>query len=146
MPLSLNKVMLIGNLGRDPELRYTPAGQAVANFSVATSRSYKDKKTDEWQEETEWNNITVWGDKADKAATDLRKGSKVYIEGRLKTENWADKTHPEIKHYKTSVIADNYINLDPRGQQQGGEFVAPGGGFQSATASGPVDDLGDLPF
>lgn len=130
-------------------MRYTASSQPVANFSVATSRSWKNKSTDEWEEETEWHDVTVWGDKAEKAANELRRGSKVYVEGRLKTESWQDKKYPEIKHSKKSIVADTFISLDPRSSQPAGEFVAPEGGFGATEAPArktQYSDIDDLPF
>ena len=89
--MSLNKCMIIGNLGRDPEMRYTPSGQAVTQFTVATNRNYRDQNQ-EWQKETEWFRVVVWGQQAERAAENLRKGHKVYIEGRIQTRQWEDQT------------------------------------------------------
>lgn len=145
---SLNKVQLIGNLGRDPEMRYSTNGQAQTKVSVATSRSYK--KNEEWVEETEWHNIVIWGEKGERFAEQLRKGSKVYLEGSLKTTNWDDKTHEGVKHYKTEVVVDRFINLSGKGDLNEGSFEAPSGGFGGGSAprstSARPGDLDDLPF
>ena len=96
--MSLNKCMIIGNLGRDPEMRYTPSGQAVTQFTVATNRRWRDQQG-EWQEETEWFRVVVWGQQAERAAERLRKGNKVYVEGRIQTRQWEDQTRPEALHH-----------------------------------------------
>ena len=101
--MSLNKCMIIGNLGRDPEMRYTPGGQAVTQFSVATNRNYRDQQG-EWQSETEWFRVVVWGDRGERAAEYLRKGHKVYVEGRIQTRQWEDQSGN--KRYTTELIAD----------------------------------------
>ena len=137
MAYSLNKVMLIGNLGRDAEMRYTPNGSPVTNFSIATSYSRKNKQTDQWEEETEWHNITVWGDKAERAAEFLRRGNKVYIEGRLRTSKKEIEGQPGKFSYYTEVVADQFIPLTPRGEAvagysgDAGGYVAPAAGFGS---------------
>lgn len=109
---SLNKVMLIGSLGKDPEVRYTAAGQAVAGFSMATSEKYKDK-AGEWVERTEWHNITVWGKLAELAGEYLTKGKSVFIEGRLQTRKWQDKDGND--RYTTEIVADKMQFLSPKG-------------------------------
>lgn len=131
MAQSLNKVQLIGNLGRDPEMRYTPNGQSVTNFSVATSRSWKDKQTDEWKEETEWSNITIWGQAGERAAEQLRKGNKVYVEGRLKTTKKEIEGQPGKNSYFYEIVADHFINLTPKAERDG-EY---GGSFDAAPAT-----------
>jgi single-strand DNA-binding protein len=101
--MSLNKAMIIGNLGRDPEMRYTPNGQAVTQFTVAVNRNYKDA-SGEWKEETEWFRVVAWGPLAERTAEYLRKGRKVYVEGRLQTRTWEDQDGQ--KHYTTELIAN----------------------------------------
>ena len=141
----LNKVMLIGNLGRDPEVRSTPSGQAVTTFSVATSRKWKNRDGQQ-QDETEWYNVEAWGRLAEICGQYLQKGSKVYIEGRGKTDTWDDKETGQ-KRYKFKVVAQEMKMLDSRGSggfdsgQSGG-----GGDFSPAPpqAAGPDDD--DIPF
>ena len=108
----LNKVMLIGNLGRDPETRYTQAGSAVARFSIATSDSWRDRNTQEMQERTEWHNVVCFGRLAEIAGEYLRKGSKVYIEGALRTSSWEQDG---ATRYRTEVIAREMQMLDSRG-------------------------------
>jgi single-strand DNA-binding protein len=106
---SLNKVMLIGNLGADPELRFTPGGVPVANFSVATTESWLDKKGDR-QERTEWHRVVLWRRLAEVAGQYLKKGHKVYIEGKLQTRSWEDAKGQ--KHYMTEVVGNNLHMLD----------------------------------
>lgn len=110
MAMNLNKVLIIGNLTRDPEARTTTGGQNVASFSVATSRRWKDKATGEPKEQTEFHNLVAWGRLAEIVSQYLHKGSKVYVEGRLQTRSWEDQTG--TKKYRTEVIAENLIMLD----------------------------------
>ena len=142
MSRSLNKVMLIGNLGRDPELRYTAGGTPVADFSVATTERWKGSDG-EFQEHTEWHNIVVWRRLAEVAGEYLRKGSRVYVEGKIRTRSWDGQDGQ--KRYKTEVMADTFIMLDAResgGGGGGGRGAAPaGGGFEPDEIS---DD--DIPF
>ena len=127
MARGINKVILIGNLGQDPEVRYMPQGGAVANLSIATSESWKDKATGEMKEQTEWHRVVIYQRLAEIAGEYLRKGSKVYIEGKLKTRKWQDKDG--VERYTTEIIANELQMLDGRGdgQQQGGGM---GGGQQ----------------
>lgn len=113
MARSLNKVMIIGRVGRDPEMKFTPGGEAVANFSVATSRSWLDQSTNERREVTEWHNIVAWRRLAETCKEFLTKGRLVYIEGRLETRSWDDRETGK-KMYRTEVIADEMNILDPR--------------------------------
>tara|TARA_B100000927_G_scaffold278212_1_gene260670 strand:- start:25 stop:465 length:441 start_codon:yes stop_codon:yes gene_type:complete len=106
---SVNKVILIGNLGKDPEVRHLENGASVANFSIATSENYKDRKTGEKVSQTEWHNIVVWRGLAEIAEKYLKKGDKIYIEGKLKTRNWMDQEGKN--RYTTEVIADNMTML-----------------------------------
>lgn len=122
---NLNKVLLIGRLGKDPELRYTKDGGAVANFSIATSEYWKDKGGNK-QEKTEWHNIVVWGKQADFAEKYLKKGSLVYLEGRLQTRDWTDKEN--VKRYTTEIVAHDIKFMEKRGE---GEAPATGGQQQS---------------
>src|SRR6185436_4998235 len=125
--MSLNKAMIIGNLGRDPEMRYTPSGQAVTQFTVAVNRNYKDHEGN-WQEETEWFRVVAWGPLAERTAEYLRKGRKVYVEGRLQTRQWEGQDGQ--KRYTTELIASTVTPLDPRprdGEQPGDPSGFPGG-------------------
>ncbi len=146
----INKVILVGNLGRDPEVRSTPSGQPVASFSVATTRRWKDREGNK-QEQTEWHNIVCWGRQAEIAGQYLTKGRQVYIEGRLQTRSWDDKQSGE-KKYRTEVICDNFQMLGSRsdsgggqgGNKGGSQGASQGGGQAAPKASDPVDD--DIPF
>jgi|tagenome__1003787_1003787.scaffolds.fasta_scaffold20889365_4 single-strand DNA-binding protein len=122
--MSLNKAMIIGNLGRDPEMRYTPSGQAVTQFTVAVNRNYKDSNGD-WQEETEWFRVVAWAALAERTAEYLRKGRKVYVEGRLQTRSWEDQNGQ--KRYTTELIANTVTPLDPRPRDEGDPGPGPGG-------------------
>jgi single-strand DNA-binding protein len=108
---SLNKVQIIGNLGNDPETKFTQSGTAVTNISVATTRKFKDRD-DQVQEETEWHRVTFWGKLAEIAGEYLRKGASVYVEGRLKTEKWTDQNG--VDRYTTKIIADEMVMLGGR--------------------------------
>jgi len=110
---SVNKVILVGNLGKDPEIRYTPSGLAVANISIATSETWKDKTTGENQEKTEWHRIVLYQRLAEIAGEYLRKGAKIYLEGRLQTRKWQDKTTGQDR-YTTEIIADSLQMLDSK--------------------------------
>jgi single-strand DNA-binding protein len=153
MAQSVNRATILGNVGRDPEMRYTSNGQAITQFSVATSRSFK--RNDEWQEETDWHAIVVFGERAERAAEHVRKGKQVYIEGRIQTRSWDDDETGK-KRYKTEIVADKVFVLGRREDQDSSssEFVAPVEGFgpPEAVASTPsasprrVDDYDDLPF
>jgi single-strand DNA-binding protein len=146
----LNKVMLIGNLGRDPEVRSTPSGQPVASFTLATNRRWKDKSGAR-QEQTEWHNIVVWGRQAEIAGQYLTKGKQIYVEGRLQTRSWEDKQSGE-KRYRTEIVCDNFQMLGTRG---GGDFepahgAQPGPSEPHYEESGPSYGSGaeddDIPF
>ena len=113
---SVNKVLLIGNLGRDAETKFTPSGAAVTRFSVATKRSWKDQATNEFKEETNWTNVTLW--RAEKLANFLTKGKQVYVEGRLQTRSYDDKDGKKV--YTTDVVADEVILLGGRGEGEDG--------------------------
>ena len=124
MSRGVNKVILVGNLGRDPETRYTQNGSAVTQFSIATSDSWRDKSTGEQQDRTEWHNIVCFARLAEIAGEYLKKGSKVYIEGSLRTSNWEQEGQ---KRYRTEVMARELQMLDSRanGGGQAGEFSEP---------------------
>jgi single-strand DNA-binding protein len=150
---SVNKVILIGNLGKDPEVKYTPQGTPVAKFSLATNERYKDKDGN-WQDRTEWHNIVVWQRLAEIAGEYLKKGGKVYIEGRLQTHSWDDKQSGQ-KKYMTEVVANDLVLLGGRGEgagaaESGGQRAAAGNNFDQRTPeepapSGPITDE-DIPF
>jgi len=113
MAASLNSAQVIGNLTRDPEVRQTPNGQTVATIGIATNRKWTNKQTNEKQEEVEFHNIVVWGKLAEICQQYLKKGAKVYFQGRIKTRNWEDPDGK--KNYRTEIIAENMIMLDSRG-------------------------------
>ncbi|PYY13379.1 MAG: single-stranded DNA-binding protein [Acidobacteria bacterium] len=114
MAKSVNKVILVGNLGKDPEIKYTSTGTPVAKFSLATNEGYKDK-SGQWQDRTEWHNIVAWQRLAEIVGEYVKKGSKVYIEGRLQTSSWDDKETGQ-KKYKTEIIANELVLLGGRGE------------------------------
>jgi single-strand DNA-binding protein len=118
---SINKVILIGNLGRDPEVRYTPNGSAICNISVATTRNWKDKTSGDKVEETEWHRVVFYDRLAEVAGEYLKKGRPVYVEGRLKTRKWQDKEGKDV--YTTEVIADNMQLLGGREGMGGGDAM-----------------------
>jgi single-strand DNA-binding protein len=131
---SVNKVILVGRLGKDPVTRYMPNGEAVANFSIATSETWKDKTSGEKQEKTEWHNIAAYRKLAEICGEYLKKGSQVYIEGKLQTRKWTDKEG--VERYTTDVIADQMTMLGSR-QGMGGGDADSGGDYQrSAPPSG----------
>jgi single-strand DNA-binding protein len=119
MARGINKVILIGNLGRDPETRYTQGGSAVTNLRVATAESWKDRQTGEQQERTEWHSVVCFARLGEIAGEYLRKGSKVYIEGRLQTRKWQDKDGND--RYSTEIVANEMQMLDSRGGGEPGE-------------------------
>ena len=121
---SVNKVILVGNLGRDPEVRYSPEGAAICNVSIATTSQWKDRNSGERREETEWHRVVMYNRLAEIAGEYLRKGRSVYIEGRLKTRKWTDKEN--IERYTTEIVADQMQMLG--GRDSGGEGGGYGGG------------------
>ena len=146
--------MLIGNLGKDAETRFTPNGTAVTNFTVATSRRWKDQQSDEWKEATDWHDIVLW--RSENISQYLQKGKQVFIEGRLQTRSWEDQNGN--KRYRTEVVADNLILLRGGGAASGGsdEYSQqgpsrpPAADVDTRNADGPDDDQGitddDVPF
>ncbi|MEM7003909.1 MAG: single-stranded DNA-binding protein [Pseudomonadota bacterium] len=150
MARGINKVILIGNLGRDPETRYAQNGSAVTNFSVATSESWRDRASGEQQDRTEWHNVVCFARLAEIAGEYLRKGSKVYIEGSLRTSSWEQEGQ---KRYRTEIMARELQMLDSRGgagggmgggMSAGGEYPEAGGApnYNSAPQGGPPMDNG----
>ncbi len=143
----INKAILIGRLGRDPEVRYTQGGRAVANFSIATSREWKDKETGEKREETDWHNIVAWGRLGEICGEYLSKGKQVYIEGRLQTRSWEKDG---IKRYTTEIVANDVQFLGGRNEgayQSGGGYQGSGnqgGGYDEG--SPPDSSMDDIPF
>jgi len=128
MARGVNKVIIVGNLGNDPETKYMPSGSAVTNLSVATNESWKDKQTGEQKDRTEWHRVAMFGRLAEIAAEYLRKGSQIYIEGKLRTRKWQDQQGND--RYSTEVIADEM-------QMLGGRGGAPGMGAGGPSPSGP---------
>jgi len=137
MAKSVNKVILIGNLGKDPEVKYTPSGTPVAKFSLATNERYKDKGG-EWQDRTEWHNIVAWQRLAEIVGEYVKKGSKIYIEGRLTTSSWEDKQSGE-KKYRTEIVAQDLVLLSGRGEGEGG---GEGGGRFQRSGAGASNSSG----
>lgn len=150
----VNKVILVGNVGNDPEVRYMPNGNAVANVSIATSETWKDKNTGDQQEKTEWHRVVFFNRLAEIVEQYVKKGSKLYIEGRLQTRSW---DQDGVKRYTTEIVANEMQMLDSRGAGQDSNFGqgAPaqqpsqpqgggGGGQQSAPSFDNFDD--DIPF
>ncbi len=123
---SVNKVILIGNLGRDPEVRYAPSGSAICNVTLATSRQWKDKNSGDKQEETEWHRVVFYDRLAEIAGEYLKKGRPVYVEGRLKTRKWTDKDG--VEKYTTEIVADQMQLLGSREGMGGGDEGGGGGG------------------
>ncbi|KAB2924909.1 MAG: single-stranded DNA-binding protein [Bacteroidetes bacterium] len=140
MSRSLNKVQLIGNLGKDPELKYTPSGVAVATFSVATSESWKDQEGNQ-QEKTEWHNVVAWRKLAEIVGEYLKKGKKVYIEGKLQTRSYEKDG---VKRYMTEIVADQMIMLDSGGGSGRGSAGSSMSEPSHTSSDAPKDD--DLPF
>lgn len=157
--MSLNRVQLIGNLTRDPEMKQIPGGQVVTSFGVATNFTWT-SKTGEKQNKTEFHNIVVWGKLAEICGQYLRKGSKAYVEGRLQTREWEGEDG--VKRYRTEIIADNMIMLDRKGGDGSGDFGAEReargiakktdndfGGMEAGGSSGGSEEevkIDDLPF
>jgi single-strand DNA-binding protein len=133
----VNKVILIGNLGKDPEVRYTSGGQGVANLRIATSRSWTDKASGQRKEETEWHDVEVWGKQAEQCGEYLAKGRQVFIEGRLKTDKWQDKTSGQ-ERTRVKVVAEN-VRFLGGGARGAGAGAAGAGG---AARGGPPDEMG----
>src|SRR5207244_10003887 len=147
----VNKVILVGNLGRDPEVRYTPGGQAVANFTIATNEAWTDKSGQK-QERTEWHRIVAWGKQAELCGEYLTKGRQVYVEGRLQTREWTNKEG--AKQYTTEIVANQVVFLSGgergqgRGASRGGgapeEFGSPPPGTDEGASAKAAED--DIPF
>jgi single-strand DNA-binding protein len=158
--MALCKAMIIGNLGADPEMRYTPNGRPVTQFNVAVNQSTKNQQTGEWVEETDWFRVSVWGDRAERTAESLRKGNKVFVEGRFKTREFEGRDGKA--RTSLEITADSVVNLEKRPREDSeGQFAAPadGGGPSAPPPGGPssgqprgggggtVDtEFDDLPF
>ena len=153
--MGVNKVFLIGNLGRDPEVRYTQTGTAVANFTLATTDKWRDQASGEPKERTEWHRVVVWGKQAEIAGEWLRKGRQVYVEGSLQTREWTDRDGN--KRYTTEIRTQNFQMLGNRGDRNDApaapneteataEPSAAGGGGGGASGGGGSFDDDDIPF
>ena len=149
---TVNKVILVGRLGKDPELRSIPSGTSVAKFSLATDERFTDKNGDK-QERTEWHNIVVWGKLAEICGQYLRKGKLVYIEGSIRTDSWDDK-ETGVKKYRTEIVANTMQMLDKKGDDEGG-YSGGGGGYRKSTPAGApagggrgseIEDDDEVPF
>lgn len=143
MAVSVNKVIIVGNLGKDPEVRYLESGVGVANFPVATSESYKDRNTGEKVTQTEWHNVVMWRGLADVADKYLKKGHQVYIEGKLKTRNWQDKDGNT--RYTTEIVADNMVMMSKPVASQSDEQIVQPVATEQPSASQPVAATGGQP-
>jgi single-strand DNA-binding protein len=150
MARGINKVIIVGNLGGDPETRYMPSGSAVTNLTVATNESWKDKATGEQKDRTEWHKVAMFNRLAEVAAEYLRKGSQVYIEGKLRTRKWQDKSGQD--RWTTEIVADEMQMLGGRGGSGGGGGSAPMSSPSDSSAPsappqpGPDDFDDDIPF
>lgn len=128
--LNLNRAQVLGNLTRDPEMRYTPNGQAVCTLSIATNRRWKNRDNDEWQEATEYHDVVVWGKQAEFAGQFFKKGQPVFAEGRLQTRNWEGQDG--VKRYKTEIVAENVISMAGKGGSTN---------YDEPETSNPVDKI-----
>ena len=135
----VNKVILVGNLGKDPEVNHLESGVSVARFSLATSESYKNKEGNR-VDQTEWHNIVMWRGLADVAEQYLKKGSRIYVEGKIRTQSWQDKEGNT--KYTTEIVADNMVMLDRRDEN----MQTGNTGGDSGSASAPSTEKDDLPF
>jgi single-strand DNA-binding protein len=140
---SVNKVIIVGNLGRDPEIRYMPSGDAIANIAVATSYKSKDRNTGEQKELTEWHRISFFGRLAEIVGQYLKKGSSVYVEGRLQTRKYTDKDG--VEKYATDIIAENMQMLGGRQGMGGDAGMDDGGGYESSAPSRPQQQQRQAP-
>ena len=144
----VNKVILVGNLGKDPEVRYLEGGTAVANFTLATSETYKDRNSGERKTQTEWHNIVLWRGLAEVAEKYLKKGSQVYVDGKLRTRSWDDKDGNT--RYTTEIVGDNMTMLggrpSDRNESQPGERNTAPKQEQAAASSNKEEEEDDLPF
>ncbi|MBT3463105.1 MAG: single-stranded DNA-binding protein [Gammaproteobacteria bacterium] len=133
MARGINKVIIVGNLGRDPETRYLPSGGAVTNVSVATSKAWRDRDSGEQKERTEWHRVVFFNRLAEIASEYLKRGSKIYLEGELRTREWERDGQ---KHYTTEIVADEMQMLDGRGSMDGGNSQGPSGPGPQSSGQG----------
>jgi single-strand DNA-binding protein len=141
---SVNKVILVGNLGADPEAKYLPSGDAVANIRIATTDKYKDKASGEWKETTEWHRIAFFGKLAEIVTQYLKKGSAVYIEGKIRTRKWTDKEGAE--KYSTEIVADQMQMLGGRSEGSAQQAKPARQQQRQAAPAGDFDDSDPIPF
>lgn len=132
----VNKVILVGNCGQDPEMKHMPSGSAVTNISLATSETWKDKQSGQQQERTEWHRVVFFNRLAEIVGEYVKKGSKVYVEGRLQTRKWQDQSGQD--RYTTEIVANEMQMLDSRGGGDGGQGGGYGGGYGGGMSSGPA--------
>jgi single-strand DNA-binding protein len=147
--MALSKIQIIGNLGRDPELRYTPNGRPVASFTVAVNQSQKNQQSGEWIESTDWFRVSVWGDRGERVAEQLRKGSRVFVDGRFRTREY--EANDGQKRMSLDITADTVLGIDKREAAEGTFAGAPAGAAAPAGGggrSGGFDDteIDELPF
>jgi single-strand DNA-binding protein len=144
--MNLNRATIIGNLTRDPESKTLPSGQTVVNFSIATSYSWKDSQTGEKKEQTEFHNIQAWRKLGEICAQYLKKGSKIFLEGRIQTRSWDDQNG--VKHYKTEIIADNMIMLDRLGatNNAGQNNNSQNSSYQASAPAQEEIQIENIPF
>src|SRR5215213_5090430 len=134
--MALSKIQIIGNLGRDPELRYTPNGRPVASFTVAVNQSQKNQQSGEWIESTDWFRVSVWGDRGERVAESLRKGSRVFVDGRFRTREY--EANDGQKRMSLDITADTVLGLDKREAAEGTFAGAPAGAGAAAGAAAPA--------
>lgn len=140
----VNKAIILGHLGRDPELNHTQGGQAVCRLNIATSRKYTNKSTNEVVDETEWHRVTVWGKQAEHCAQYLAKGRQCYVEGRLRTSSYEDKEG--IKRYSTEIVADQVQFIGGKGSDSGDSPSEPSNGQSSRPPNDEPNEDDDIPF
>ncbi len=144
MAKSINKAILVGNVGKDPEIKYTPNGVPLAKFSLATNERFKDK-SGEWQDRTEWHNVLAWQRLAEIVGEFVQKGSKLYIEGKLQSSSWEDRNSGE-KRYRTEIVARDIVRLGSSERSSGADRDMPEGERESVhVGAGDIDDS-DIPF
>jgi len=144
MPKSVNKVILVGNVGNAPEVKYSPGGTPVAKFSLATNEKFKDR-SGEWQERVEWHSIVAWQRLAEVVGEYVASGSKLYIEGKLETSSWEDRHTGQMK-YRTKVVARDIVLLGPRPSAVDGHQDQEEAGQTRANAMESANDMEDIPF
>ncbi len=140
----VNKAIIVGNLGKEPDLRFMPNGKAVCNFTMATSESWKDKNTGAKKEETQWHRISAFGKVAEIISQYAHKGSKVYVEGKIKTRKWQNKDG--VDQYTTEIIVEQFQLMDKKGSTSREEGASPSQGYQEPAGNPGMDFDDDLPF